>query len=80
MTSETLVNFYQTTRRYNLEDSHLLLKNASQINLSLCLIKHHSVKMYRGLEVQLHAMLTSALYGGECSALRPGRSTQVPTR
>jgi hypothetical protein len=23
MTSETLVNFYQTTRRYNLEDSHL---------------------------------------------------------
>jgi hypothetical protein len=22
-TSETLVNFYQTTRRYNLEDSHL---------------------------------------------------------
>jgi hypothetical protein len=24
-TSETLVNFYQTTRRYNPEDSHLLL-------------------------------------------------------
>jgi hypothetical protein len=23
--SETLVNFYQTTRRYNPEDSHLLL-------------------------------------------------------
>jgi hypothetical protein len=23
-TSETLVNFYQTTRRYNSEDSHLL--------------------------------------------------------
>jgi hypothetical protein len=23
MTSETLVNFYQTTRRYNPEDSHL---------------------------------------------------------
>jgi hypothetical protein len=23
-TSETLVNFYQTTRRYNPEDSHLL--------------------------------------------------------
>jgi hypothetical protein len=22
-TSETLVNFYQTTRRYNLEESHL---------------------------------------------------------
>jgi hypothetical protein len=26
-TSETLVNFYQTTRRYNPEDSHLLLSN-----------------------------------------------------
>jgi hypothetical protein len=25
MTSETLVNFYQTTRRYNPEDSHLRL-------------------------------------------------------
>jgi hypothetical protein len=24
-TSETLVNFYQTTRRYNPEDSHLYL-------------------------------------------------------
>jgi hypothetical protein len=26
-TSETLVNFYQTTRRYNPEDSHLQKKN-----------------------------------------------------
>jgi hypothetical protein len=25
-TSETLVNFYQTTRRYNPEDSHLGVK------------------------------------------------------
>jgi hypothetical protein len=25
-TSETLVNFYQTTRRYNPEDSHLSIK------------------------------------------------------
>jgi hypothetical protein len=25
-TSETLVNFYQTTRRYNPEDSHLQIK------------------------------------------------------
>jgi RNase adaptor protein for sRNA GlmZ degradation len=25
-TSETLVNFYQTTRRYNPEDSHLQVK------------------------------------------------------
>jgi hypothetical protein len=26
-TSETLVDFYQTTRRYNPEDSHLLNRN-----------------------------------------------------
>jgi hypothetical protein len=29
-TSETLVNFYQTTRRYNPEDSHLHLHTYSQ--------------------------------------------------
>jgi hypothetical protein len=27
-TSETLVNFYQTTRRYNPEDNHLSMKVA----------------------------------------------------
>jgi hypothetical protein len=47
-TSETLVNFYQTTRRYNPEDNHLLfilgsislsnLKDTS--NLVLC---HHGM-------------------------------------
>jgi hypothetical protein len=30
MTSETLVNFYQTTRRYNPEDSHLHFSNDIQ--------------------------------------------------
>jgi hypothetical protein len=30
-TSETLVNFYQTTRRYNPEDSHLRKLNSSRI-------------------------------------------------
>jgi hypothetical protein len=45
-TSETLVNFYQTTRRYNPEDSHLrtyrrenlksyLMKFKGQFNVSL---------------------------------------------
>jgi hypothetical protein len=29
-TSETLVNFYQTTQRYNPEDSHLLVQSYSQ--------------------------------------------------
>jgi hypothetical protein len=45
-TSETLVNFYQTTRRYNLEDSHLRshrrenLKSYTFFNLQ-CLIIHN---------------------------------------
>jgi hypothetical protein len=30
---------------------------------------------YRGMEVKLHAFLTSAIDGGELSASRPGRFT-----
>jgi hypothetical protein len=30
-TSETLVNFYQTTQRYNPEDSHLPAENDSTV-------------------------------------------------
>jgi hypothetical protein len=41
--------------------------------MSLCLTKHHAMKTYWGVEVQLHAYLTSALDGGEWSALRLGR-------
>jgi prenyltransferase beta subunit len=35
-TSETLVNFYQTTRRYNPEDSHLLSSYFSLTCLMAC--------------------------------------------
>jgi len=31
-----------------------------------------AMKVYRGMEVQLHLFLTSALHGGERSALHPG--------
>jgi hypothetical protein len=31
-TSETLVKFYQTARRYNPEDSHLLIQNGRILN------------------------------------------------
>jgi hypothetical protein len=40
-----------------------------------CSIKHHTVKTYGGVDVHLHALLTSALDGGEWFASRPGRST-----
>jgi hypothetical protein len=43
--------------------------------LTPCLTKHHAVKRYGGIEVQLHHALTSALDGGEWSASRPGRFT-----
>jgi hypothetical protein len=33
------------------------------------------MKAYGGVDVQIHVFLTSALVGGEWSALRPGRFT-----
>jgi len=43
--------------------------------LSLGLTKHHTVKMYRGAEVELHSFLTSAMDGGEWSASCPSQFT-----
>jgi hypothetical protein len=37
--------------------------------------EHHTIKTYWGVEVKLHAFLTSALDGGEWSASQPGRFT-----
>jgi len=37
----------------------------------LCLIKHHPLKTYGGVEVRFHAFLTLALDGGEQSASCP---------
>jgi hypothetical protein len=38
-------------------------------------VKHHDMKTYWEVEVQLHVFLTSVLNGGECSASRRGRFT-----
>jgi hypothetical protein len=46
-----------------------------KVKLSLCLSQHHAMKTYWGVELQLHAFLTSALGGGEWSDSRPGRFT-----
>jgi hypothetical protein len=45
------------------------------IMLSLHLIKHHNMKTCGGLELYIHTFLTSALDGGEGSALNLGRYT-----
>jgi hypothetical protein len=45
------------------------------VKLSLCLTKYHVMKMYGGVEVQLHLIFISALDGGEWSASGPGRIT-----
>jgi hypothetical protein len=43
------------------------------IKLSLCLINHHTIKTYCGVEVCLHSFLTSALDGSEWSPSCLGR-------
>jgi hypothetical protein len=36
----------------------------AKVKLSVWLIKHHVMKMYGEVEIQLHTSLTSAWYGG----------------
>jgi hypothetical protein len=38
-------------------------------------MKHYAMKAYRGVDVQIHVFMTTALVGGELSASRPGRLT-----
>jgi len=42
--------------------------------------KHHVTKTYEGLEIKLHAFLTSVLYRSEWSASPSDRFTPVSTR
>jgi len=52
-----------------------ILQGKVKVKLSLCLTKHHAIRTYWGVEVQIHAFLTSAQNGGEWSTSRPGRIT-----
>jgi hypothetical protein len=68
---ETSVNLSQPTRRYDPEDSHIHTHRRENVKCNphitcrcdkvepLCLFKHHVLKTYGGVKVQLHA-LTSA--------------------
>jgi hypothetical protein len=53
----------------------LLVKIIGKVKLSLHVTKHHAIKTYGGVEVQLHAFLISALDGDDWSAPRSGRFT-----
>jgi hypothetical protein len=52
-----------------------MLYKQCPISQTQCLIRHHTMKKYWGMEVQLHAFSTSALEGSEWSASCPSRST-----
>jgi hypothetical protein len=54
---------------YEWRDEKLKVK----VKLSLCLIRHQTMKVYWGVDVLLHAFLTSALDGGDWSASNPRR-------
>jgi hypothetical protein len=44
-----------------------------RLKISLCLSKHHFMKMYGRIELYLQALITSALDGGVWSHSRLGR-------
>jgi len=47
-------------------------KKRVNLNLPLCIAKHHTMKSYRGMEVHFHAFLTSARNGDKYSFNTPG--------
>jgi hypothetical protein len=59
-----------TEVRHRLKHSE---KSKSKLKVSLVLIKHHAMHIYERVEVQLHAILTSALDGGQSLASHLGR-------
>jgi hypothetical protein len=59
--------------------------NQVKIKLSLCIIKHHAMKMREGMKVKTQTFLTSALDGGRWSVSRPqlhsrAKRTRYPLR
>jgi hypothetical protein len=55
---------------------HIHIIHTSKVKLSVCVINHHPMKVYRGGEVQLRAILFSEINEGEWSVSRSGRFTR----
>jgi hypothetical protein len=55
--------------------NHVHTPDSIKLKLSVCLIKHHAMKTYWGVEIKAHKILTSALDEAEWSASRSGRFT-----
>jgi hypothetical protein len=73
--SETLVHI-RTARVCIIQDSNI--NNYRCENLKFYIIKEHSVKMYEGVEVCLHILLTALLDDDGLSASRSAFLTPVP--
>jgi hypothetical protein len=64
-----LLNIYSTKKENNLEKE--VVEKEGRVRLPFGLIKHHTLKTYRGLEIHNSILLSSALYGNEWSASLP---------
>jgi hypothetical protein len=54
---------------------YIAQSHSCSVKLFLCLTENHAMKVYWGVEVELHAFLTSTLDGSEWLASRPAHST-----
>jgi len=76
-----LKRWYPTTTLYGVTTHKTSTWNITAAEVSKlvsCLIKHHTMKTYWEVKVQLHQFLTLALDGGVLLASRPGHFTPVP--
>jgi hypothetical protein len=59
-TSETLVNVYQTTRRYNPEDSHLRTNRREILKSYRIQADQHTVKLWNFVIMIMNFLVTTA--------------------